>query len=315
MIMKRRELLGTMSIMGMGVLLSGFLEPLFGFLQTGTRPVLSETRAAMGTLLQISLVGERGSFSTDTKKLLDFAFAEAGRLEALLTRHTQGSPLYRLNVAGHLAAPPAELRHVLAGALQYCRESWGFFDPAVLSGSFPSSNSIRLGDAHISLGRHGIELTLDGIAKGFIVDRLSQLLRANGANNHLINAGGDIIARGVGPTGSGWKIGVQDPEHQGRLLSSFFLRDGAVATSGNYESVANRGKNHIFRPGTDKSADGMLSVSFFASTAMEADAMSTALFAMPVETLNDYIVQKKDASGLIVHKNGLYEQFGTPPIS
>ena len=57
-----------------------------------------------------------------------------------------------------------------------------------------------------------MSITLDGIAKGYIVDRASHLLQACGISNHLINAGGDIRTCGSAAKGRAWRVAVEDPE-------------------------------------------------------------------------------------------------------
>ena len=306
--MRRRELLGAIGILGTGAILSGVAGPLAGLLKTVDYPVASEVRSVMGSLLQINIARR----NRESLELLDMAFAEAMRLEALLTRHKPGAPLHGLNATGHIATPPAELQQVLAAAIRHCRESGGFFDPTVVSTQPAAIDGVNLGEDGISLARSGTSITLDGIAKGYVVDRLSQLLHAHGAGNHLINAGGDIIACGGGPSGFGWKIGLQDPRRQGRLLTSFFLQDGAVATSGNYESLSplGRGRAHILSPATAEAAAGTLSASAFAPSAMEADAMSTALFVMPSDYRRDYMRMKNNAACYVVSKSGNHEKIG-----
>ena len=57
-----------------------------------------------------------------------------------------------------------------------------------------------------------MSITLDGIAKGYIVDRASHLLQACGMSNHLINTGGDIRTCGSAAKGRAWRVAVEDPE-------------------------------------------------------------------------------------------------------
>ena len=58
-------------------------------------------------------------------------------------------------------------------------------------------------------------ITTDGIAKGYIVDRASVILKNHGITNHLINAGGDIRTHGYGAKGKPWTIAIQDPSKKG----------------------------------------------------------------------------------------------------
>ena len=125
-------------------------------------------------------------------------------------------------------------------------------------------------------------ITLDGIAKGYIVDKASKILAGHRINNHLINAGGDIRAIGKRSDKKPWVVAIQDPQKKGHYPDTIYLTDGAIATSGNYEIYFDREKifHHIVDPKTGFSPELNNSVSVTAKTAMDADALSTAVFVM-----------------------------------
>jgi thiamine biosynthesis lipoprotein len=119
-------------------------------------------------------------------------------------------------------------------------------------------------------------ITLDGIAKGYIVDRMADVLLQNGVPNFLINAGGDIRTAGTKGNGFPWTVAVQDPSKEGEFPDVMQMTDGAVATSGSYE----RRYGHIVDSGLAESPEHNTSVTVSAPTSMTADAMATALFVM-----------------------------------
>jgi thiamine biosynthesis lipoprotein len=119
-------------------------------------------------------------------------------------------------------------------------------------------------------------ITLDGIAKGYIVDRMAEVLLGNGVGNFLINAGGDIRTAGTKEEGLPWTVAVQDPTKQHQFPDVVQMTGGAVATSGGYE----RSYHHIVHSETGALPEYSASVTVFAPTAMAADAMATTLFAM-----------------------------------
>jgi thiamine biosynthesis lipoprotein len=150
---------------------------------------------------------------------------------------------------------------------------------------------------NLSLSRSGMGLTLDGIAKGYIVDAMADALRAHGATRFLINAGGDIRAAGDRGDELPWTIAIRDPEDSAPSWDSESWRrsvvpdliritSGAVATSGSYEVYFDREQlaHHIVQGRTGRSPDHAMSVTVTAATTMEADALATAVFVLgPVE--------------------------------
>jgi thiamine biosynthesis lipoprotein len=129
-------------------------------------------------------------------------------------------------------------------------------------------------------------ITLDGIAKGYIVDQAAALLAKNNINNFLINAGGDIRTKGQRQDRKPWAIAIQDPHKKKQYPDIIQMSDGAVATSGNYEVYFDQEKmfHHIVNPRTGMSPHADASVSVIAPTTMEADALSTSVFVMePME--------------------------------
>jgi len=78
-----------------------------------------------------------------------------------------------------------------------------------------------------------LEVGIGGIAKGYIMDRVSAVLRARGFPNHLVSAGGDMVAAGM-KGAERWKIGIRDPRSDG-IVATVSLSDEAISTSGNYE--------------------------------------------------------------------------------
>jgi len=125
---------------------------------------------------------------------------------------------------------------------------------------------------------------LGGIAKGYAVDVAAGVLRKNGFDNFMIDAGGDIYVSGKNCKGKAWRIGVRDPDRS-EIMDVVFLKDADITTSGSYEQSFKLGGeswSHIMDPrtGYPLKASGnnrVASVSVIAPTAAEADALSTAL--------------------------------------
>jgi thiamine biosynthesis lipoprotein len=269
----------------------------------------------------------------DAHVLLRAAFSEIDRLSGIFSRHAVNSRLYELNRTGVLEYPPLELSNLTETALGFAQDTRGYFDPSVgpvinaiahrdaninaMTANRTDWRKIQITDSGIRFLAEGICITLDGIAKGYIVDRVSDLLSRNGVDNHLINAGGDLTARGFAAPGRAWRIGIQDPHRQGRIFAdySYSISGQAIATSGNYASLADpqRGYAHLIDPGTGTSPEGILSMSVSAPTATEADALATALFVMPLEDAVRYTSERPEIGMLAILANGTCRESGKWP--
>ncbi len=134
-----------------------------------------------------------------------------------------------------------------------------------------------LTDGHFDARRHRPDGLLDptGVVKGWAVELAADALSAAGARNFAINAGGDVVARGVPETGRRWRVGVRHPEQRHRMAIVLEVSDAAVATSGSYERGA-----HIRDPYDGAAADGLVSLTVVGPNLALADAFATAAFAM-----------------------------------
>ena len=115
-----------------------------------------------------------------------------------------------------------------------------------------------------------------GAVKGWAAERARAALAAAGLPAHLLNAGGDVCARG-GRDGAGapWRVGIADPHRPGNTLAVFEVADGAVATSGTAERGA-----HVRDPRTGQPATALASVTVAGPRLELADGYATAALAM-----------------------------------
>lgn len=222
------------------------------------------------------------------------------------------SDLMRLNAApvGVWQDIPAELARVLTLGLDIGRASGGAFDigmgNAVRAWGFgpatADQQAIRdamntpRSPAHEVLDIDGkrvrkiasISLDLNGIAKGYGVDRLAEVLRDHGIRDALVGIDGEMRAIGLRPDGGAWSIAVETPDHHRRAPHSILtLQDAAVATSGDYRhwvTVQGRDLSHTMDParGAPLLAPPA-SVTVIAPTCAEADAWATALMVKGVD--------------------------------
>lgn len=266
--------------------------PAFASMQGGMKTALhTDTRLMMGTFVSVTTYGLSESRAAEA---VAGAFSAMARAEALLTRFDSASALGQLNTAGALRDMPAEATEVILAASRIHQRTAGAFDPTVLpmleamnSGAdakeartLVGMGRVRIDGSAVRFERSGMKMSLDGIAKGYIADLGAKHLLRAGVRDFLINAGGDIVAHGS-KAGKPWKVAVENPgKYEGKTAypAVCALKGQAMATSGNYESAA-RGTSHLIDP-LGRTGIRPVSATVIAPTAMEADALATALCVM-----------------------------------
>lgn len=233
------------------------------------------------------------------------ALDEIARLEAIFSLHRPGSALARLNAEGRLAAPPFELLDCLALTGRVHAATGGAFDPTIqplwmlfaehaasgAPGLPPAAalaaarakvgwSRVRIDSAAIALPS-GAALSLNGIAQGYIADRVAALIRGMGLTDVLVNTG-EFHALGGDPRGGPWRIDLDDG---GAIVpGAVALQDGALSTSRPLGTVLDaEGRiGHILDPHSGLPAEPRWRlVSVTAPQAALADALSTAFVLMP----------------------------------
>ena len=133
---------------------------------------------------------------------------------------------------------------------------------------------LRIEESTIAFEGPGMSITLDGIAKGYIVDRAVRALMGNGADRVIVDGGGDIASGGRGTARDQWRVGIQDPRRAEGVLHFLDLRGECVATSGDYVQTFTEDRRLHHSP------DHTSGVTVVAPAAMDADALSTAVFIL-----------------------------------
>lgn len=261
-------------------------------------------RPAMTTLVTLTAIHR----SVDRlEEAVGRAFEEMDRLIGICSRFDPSTALSALNADGRLEGPPPELTTLVSESLRYHRLSKGAFDPTVapLVNLFQSCadrpharepsvaeiaearartgiEGIVASSRRTRLTRAGMSLTLDGVAKGFIVDRMAAILEHTGIDRYAVEAGGDVRTGGRKEQGGPWSIAVRDPTGAGRLPGTLHLSGGAVATSGSYERFYDTARrfHHIVEPATGTSPHDCVSATVVAPTAVAADALATAVMVL-----------------------------------
>jgi thiamine biosynthesis lipoprotein len=264
----------------------------------------------MGTLTRIEI---RDPDRARAARILAAAAQEIARLEKLFTLYQADSALVRLNRDGRLADPPFDLVRLLAEACAFSARTGGAFDVTVqplwqayakhffAPGADPAGppasvirrasdlvgyRALEVEPGGIRLARPGMGLTLNGIAPGYMTDRIVELLKNEGLEHALVDLG-EIRVLGARSERESWRAGIRDPFDGQRVAMEVPLADQALATSGGYGFRFDRDGcfHHIFDPRSGGCPHGYASVSVLAPTATAADALSTACYLMPPDTL------------------------------
>ncbi|TRD23226.1 FAD:protein FMN transferase [Palleronia caenipelagi] len=272
--------------------------PLAGAAFGATMPETRWKGRALGASASLRIAGLAPDESAPVVTAVE---AELQRLERIFSLYREDSALVRLNRTGKLIASPPELLEVLSLVDHIHDVTGGAFDPTVQplfaalahaadAGRSVSPEEMRAARTHVGWDKveitpnairlpSGAALTLNGIAQGYITDRIASLLRHRGLTNILVNAG-EIRALGSRPDGTDWQAGIADPS--GALVSRLTLTDRALATSApGGTRLGPSATEHILDPGTGTAARGAALVSVSAPTAMVADGLSTALCVIP----------------------------------
>jgi thiamine biosynthesis lipoprotein len=266
----------------------------------GLQPVRWDGEA-LGAEASLTLWHRDAGFARRTLARVE---SEVARLEGIFSLYRPDSEISRLNRDGSLAAPAADLVGVLEEARRIAEASGGAFDPTVqplwdayaayfaghAGGAGPDRAAldaaraltdyaaIDAGPRRIRLARPGMAITLNGIAQGYITDRVTELLRTEGFDHAMVELG-ETRALGAAPDGKPFEVALMSPTVPGLVDRAIPLADAALSVSGGYGMrFAGSEAHHIFDPATGLSANRLRDAVVVAPRAVWADALSTAIF-------------------------------------
>jgi|SRR5690625_1264777 len=267
---------------------------------------------ALGTDYQLQF------FSKDTLDIqpqIDSIFDE---LNQSMSTYIEDSDISRLNAGDTTVKVDHLFRNMFLRSKEIYKNTNGYFDPTVgdivnlyglgskklnvkADSSSVDSLMVYVGFDKVSITDDNLivrkypqtVLDFNGIAKGYGVDLLGELLEGKGVENYLAEIGGEIRTKGKNlKSGKTWRLGIDDPRtdtNTGELQGIVELKNQSLATSGNYrkfqyDSISGEKYVHIIDPKSGYTIKGnMLSVSVIADDCATADAYATAFMAMDVE--------------------------------
>ncbi|MFT4304328.1 MAG: FAD:protein FMN transferase [Candidatus Woesearchaeota archaeon] len=279
-----------------------------------------ESRDKLGTIVTIN------AYHSEKDKLetaLISAFDEVIRIDNLLSNYKDNSEVSILNKEKIIENISEDIKFNIIKSLYYANMSNGAFDITVqpildlfrekfAEGGPPTRDEIddvlkKVDYSRITISERTIvignnqKITLGGIAKGYIVDKVADVLISYDIKNALINAGGDIRAIGEKPNGEPWSIALSDPRNRNNYIEIIELKNQSIVTSGDYERYFDPDKryHHIVDPRTGDSATELISVTIIGSNTMDIDAIATAVFVLG-KNQGIKFIEKNNVTGIII---------------
>jgi thiamine biosynthesis lipoprotein len=308
-----------------------FLLALFLWAQPSFPHTVKDVRKKMGSRFEMTAVHpDRGI----AQKAVDSAYAEVDRLEGMISSWKETSETAKINKnAGREPVRVSrELFNLIRRALKVSRLTDGAFDITFAGvgrlwdfkasdARPPSPDDVRKAMRHVGyknvvldekkrtvfLRDSKARIGLGGIGKGYAANRAVILLKENGVEHGVVNAGGDLVAFGRREDGAPWDITIAHPLRPDRVFARIELTEQAVVTSGDYESfMVADGKRygHILDPGTGYPADALRSVTVVCPDAELADALATAVFVMGSENGLSLVNDLHGVECIVVDRDG-----------
>ncbi len=249
-------------------------------------------------------------YDKEDEALLTQCMELGRRYENLFSRTKEGSDVWRINHAdGQPVAVSSETARLIETALSYCAMTDGGYDITIGAvselwnfradePSLPASGqmeealktvdyrSVNVDGNTVTLTVPGAQLDLGSIAKGYIADRMADLLRGQGVQSAILDLGGNIYVLGGKPDGTDFRVGIQSPFDDSQL-GAVSVKDKSLVTSGvNQRGFTIDGKryHHLLDPKTGYPIEnGLASVTVVTDRSVDGDALSTVLFCLGEE--------------------------------
>jgi thiamine biosynthesis lipoprotein len=213
--------------------------------------------------------------------------------------------------------------------------AWGFKNTKV--NEFRDSNNIKqilefevnkkhkINGLSIYKSTRKLQFDIDGIAQGYCVDYLSNLLLSKGIKNFIVEIGGEVFANGTDEHGRQWRVGIQDVNY---LLGNknsedlvISLDNQGITTSGKFQKYKKIGDSiisHVLDPRTGYPVkNDLVSVTVLAKNAMLADGLDNAFMVMGIKetmkwleknpNIGVYMVYRKKDGSLADTANGYFK--------
>lgn len=284
---------------------------------------------AMGGQCEIQLEAPDQELAYKNAQL---AIDEVLRIELKYSRYRADSFISRINAAAGSGNPVAcddetlwlldyadtlfkssdGLFDITSGVL---RRAWDFKEKKIPSDAELESMLGLIGWQRVERGKNtihlpvaGMEIDFGGFGKEYAADRATELLSSAGVRHGYVNLGGDVRAVGSQPDGKPWVIGIKDPRKVDNVFVTFPLKNGALATSGDYEKYFETDGQrycHILNPFNGRPVSYWRSVSVVAPLAIAAGSYST--IAMLKEAAGTAFLDKMGCQYFCIDQTGQHK--------
>ncbi len=314
---------------------------LIGCDDTRADGVHSISGKTMGTTYNVKVA--RAPKAVDGEELASRIQASLDGVEGLMStyRTTSELSLFNADAPGSRRSVSPDTARVIEAALTVADMTDGAFDPTVgplvdLWGFGPGGTRTGIpADAEIAaamsdLGYRNISISnqelgkstqarldLSGIAKGYGVDKVAELLDSEGIEHYLVEVGGEIRTRGLSPEDRAWRLGIEKPDPNVRDIQQIVGLSGhALASSGNYRiffEADSQRYAHIIDPRNGRPlTHDLASATVIATTTTQADSLSTAMLVMGAEKAMSFAREHDIAAFLISGRDGTFTDSASP---
>lgn len=161
----------------------------------------------------------------------------------------------------------------------------------------------------VYLPESSMQLDVGAVAKGYAVGKLCEFLKERGITSAIVSAGGNVQTMGTRADGTPWRVGIQNPDTSSKnvYLHALRLEDMSLVTSGTYQrfyTVDGIRYHHIINPDTLAPWNEYQAVTILCGDSALADALSTAVFNMPLEQGRELIESLEDTEAIWVMPDG-----------
>lgn len=291
---------------------------------------IENTGQAQGSTYQIKYKSPKGeNVSVEIEEILR-------QIDLSMSTYVPSSLISQINKGDTLVQVDSLFMQVLNRSIEIAEETSGDFDPTVgplvnLWGfgfkevrqdvtkgtvqqvlSNVGYESIRIEEMDVSVPK-GFTIDFNAIAQGFTVDYIADFLENQGVQNYMVELGGEVRTKGTNDSGNIWRIGVDKPQEEidaeDRFQFILKLKNAGLATSGNYrkfwvDEETGARYSHTIDPQTGYPAKNqLLSASFIAPTAMDADAYATVCMVQGLEECKSLLQSKENLEGYLIYSD------------
>ena len=280
---------------------------------------------ALDTFINLKIYGANGEENAE------LAEEKITELEALLSVTNPGSDISRINSHNSdITKVSVDTVNVIQAALDISQRTDGAFDISIYpvvklwgfttgENSVPSQSEINKALELVDFGKisvhngtvsleENMQIDLGAIAKGYIAQQVTELIKQNGTESAVLSFGGNIQTVGL-KNGEKWKIGLKYPDTQDNYAILSVGEVSIVTSAADQRYFEENGVryHHIIDPSTGCPAEsGIESVTVVCDDGTKADGLSTALFVMGIEKASELYRCSNDFDFVILYDNTVY---------